>query len=195
MVKLLAAMREYWEGAEDRAPVRVDPRVPLQTALFSLDQAIQDSGATIHVAELPAVTAEEESVSRLFQNLIGNAVKYRNPGQRPEITIRADLIGSFVRFAVTDNGPGIDRQYLSLVFQPFKRLHGREYEGIGMGLALCRKIVERFGGRIWAESDGAGKGSTFYFTLPAGDRGFPTPEKSRQVPATLALPPDSDGLQ
>jgi signal transduction histidine kinase len=105
----------------------------------------------------------------LLQNLIGNAIKYRRPGEPAHIHIRARRNAGLWRFSVADNGIGIEAQYLQTIFAPFKRLHGLdEYPGSGIGLAICKKIVERSGGQIWAEST-YGQGSTFHFTLPAKD--------------------------
>jgi light-regulated signal transduction histidine kinase (bacteriophytochrome) len=102
---------------------------------------------------------------RLFTNLISNAIKYRSK-EAPRISIRAERTGIHWQFAVSDNGIGIDPQDHATVFEMFKRLHGKEYQGSGVGLALCKRLVEKNGGKIWVESQ-AGAGSTFYFTLPA----------------------------
>ena len=103
---------------------------------------------------------------RLFQNLIGNAIKYRRPGQPPRVHISADLHGPEWTISIQDNGIGFEPENASAVFAPFKRLHtAEEYPGTGVGLSICRRIVEAQGGRIWAESE-LGKGATFFFTLP-----------------------------
>ncbi len=102
-----------------------------------------------------------------MQNLIGNAVKYRDPLQAPVIAVTARLEGDEWIFSVVDNGIGVDRQYFERIFRIFQRLHTRDrYEGTGIGLAVCKKIVERHAGRIWLESEGLGKGTSFVFTLP-----------------------------
>ena len=101
-----------------------------------------------------------------FQNLIGNAIKYRR-AEAPQIRVEAVQEGSDWRISVADNGQGFDAQYAFAIFQPFKRLHGKDIKGSGIGLATCARIVERSGGRIWAES-ALGQGSTFFFTLPVG---------------------------
>ena len=106
----------------------------------------------------------------LFQNLIGNAIKYRRPETAARIHISAQEDGNQWRITVQDNSMGIEAEYLETIFAPFKRLHGREVPGTGMGLAICQRIVERYGGRIWAEST-YGQGSAFHFTLPAGSGG------------------------
>jgi signal transduction histidine kinase len=111
------------------------------------------------------VRGDTSQLRQLFQNLIGNAIKFR-AGRVPEIAISALKKGYLWQFAVKDNGIGIAAEYHEKVFQVFQRLHGQsEYPGTGIGLAICRKIVERHGGRIWVESE-PGQGTTFFFTLP-----------------------------
>jgi light-regulated signal transduction histidine kinase (bacteriophytochrome) len=137
-------------------------------ALTNLRQTIKDSGAEVIVATLPAVFADATQLSQLFQNLIGNAIKYCN--RRPEIHIAASTDEKEWVFSVKDNGIGIEPHYFERIFQMFQRLHTRsEYSGTGMGLAICRKIVERHGGSIWVESQ-PGHGSTFWFTVPRAER-------------------------
>ncbi|HLJ18396.1 MAG TPA: PAS domain S-box protein [Bryobacteraceae bacterium] len=137
----------------------------LIAALLNLQAAIQENGAVISSGELPTVRMAKFQLVQLFQNLIGNALKYRR-AERPTITIQAERQGRDWLISVRDNGIGIERQYLTQIFGVFRRLHGNEYDGTGIGLAMCQKIVERSGGRIWAESE-PGKGSTFFLTLPA----------------------------
>jgi light-regulated signal transduction histidine kinase (bacteriophytochrome) len=135
------------------------------TALSNLRGSIEDAGAVLNVGPLPAVLADATQLTQLFQNLIGNAVKYRNQ-RRPEIQVAARPNGDEWVLSVKDNGIGIEPQYSERIFQMFQRLHAREeYSGTGIGLAICRKIVERHGGRIWVESR-PGNGSTFLFTIP-----------------------------
>ena len=141
----------------------------LRRALASLASAIAGSGASITQGALPWVRMHDFQVEQLFQNLIGNAIRYRSR-QPPQIHIGAVRDGHVWRFSVRDNGIGIDPQYKEHIFGIFKRLHGAaDYPGTGMGLAICKRIVERAGGRIWVESD-LGRGSTFFFTVPAGKR-------------------------
>jgi light-regulated signal transduction histidine kinase (bacteriophytochrome) len=146
--------------------------VVLARTLLNLKTAIDESGAQVTQDQLPTVPGDELQLGQLLQNLIGNAIKYR--GQRPaEIRVGCERDGEMWRFAVTDNGIGIDPEYTERIFVIFQRLHTRqEYPGTGIGLAICKKIVERHRGKIWVESE-PGKGSTLYFTLPIKQAGGP----------------------
>jgi light-regulated signal transduction histidine kinase (bacteriophytochrome) len=152
----------------------------LGIVLSNLGRAIEESGAVITVDELPTVEGEEIQFIQLFQNLIGNAIKYRSD-RPPRVHIsarpaaecgvlsaecggRATIDTGWI-FSVSDNGIGIDPAHSERIFQIFYRLHHNRYPGTGIGLAVCKKIVERHGGRIWVESE-PGRGSTFYFTIP-----------------------------
>ncbi len=151
-------------------PVQVPPCVEskevLDRVLSNLAREIELSRASITIEALPCVYATDVHVLQIFQNLISNAIKYRSADRPPQIGISATVRGAFCRFAVRDNGIGIDPIYHKQIFGVFKRLHGREVPGTGIGLAICQKIVERYGSRIWVES-AAGQGTTFYFELPA----------------------------
>jgi light-regulated signal transduction histidine kinase (bacteriophytochrome) len=138
----------------------------LRYALINLRGAIAESGALVTHDPLPTVMADEMQLVQLFQNLVGNAIKYQCSGV-PRVHISAAKNGGKKWiFSVQDNGLGIDSQYFEKIFGVFQRLHKREeFAGTGIGLAICKKIVERHGGRIWVEST-PGEGSTFYFTLP-----------------------------
>jgi light-regulated signal transduction histidine kinase (bacteriophytochrome) len=143
----------------------------LDQSLANLQMAIEENGAVVTHDLLPTVTADVTQLIQLFQNLIGNAVKFRGE-ESPRIHISASetfevsKTSKVWRFSVQDNGIGIDPEYHDRIFLIFQRLHTREeYPGTGIGLAVCKKIVERHGGRIWVESQ-SGKGSTFYFTIP-----------------------------
>jgi light-regulated signal transduction histidine kinase (bacteriophytochrome) len=137
----------------------------LDRALSLEEEALSRAGATVTREPLPVLNADSAQAEQLFQHLLGNAAKFTN-GQRPQIHIGAsEQHGEWV-FSVRDNGVGIDPQDAERVFVIFQRLHGRdEYPGIGMGLAICKRIVERLGGRIWVESQ-SGEGATFFFTMP-----------------------------
>jgi light-regulated signal transduction histidine kinase (bacteriophytochrome) len=122
----------------------------------------------VATGSLPAARADATQLTQLFQNLIGNAIKYRNE-RKPEVQVAAARVENRWVFSVQDNGIGIEPQYFERIFQMFQRLHTRkQYTGTGVGLAICRKIVERHGGRIWVESQ-PGKGSAFLFTIPRAE--------------------------
>jgi signal transduction histidine kinase len=140
---------------------------PLEAALENLGGAIRESDAQIAIGEMPAVRMLESHLSQVFQNLIGNAIKYRKEGDRPTIQLSARKAEGYWIFTVADNGIGISSAYKEAIFGIFKRLHANgKYPGTGMGLAICQRIVERYGGRIWVESE-PGRGSEFFFTIPA----------------------------
>lgn len=160
---LLTYSRVGTRGSE-HAPTDVQ-RV-FEVACANLRMAIEESGAEVASGELPTVIGDEIQLGQLFQNLIGNALKFR--GERPiKVSVEAESRDGEWLFSVRDNGIGIEPQYAERIFLIFQRLHGKaEYAGTGIGLAVCKNIVERHGGRIWAESQPC-EGSAFYFTLPA----------------------------
>lgn len=168
MESLLKDLREYWSVNEARVdhPVRVDSNAALKIALDVLAIPIGETRAVITHDPLPTLTAEQMPIVILFQNLVSNALKYHRDGEAPKIHISARKENREWNFSVRDNGVGIEEEHLEEIFAAFKRLHGTEIAGSGIGLAICRKIVERYGGRIWAESE-YGKGSTFHFAIPA----------------------------
>jgi len=138
----------------------------VEAAKENLDAAVAESGASILYQNLPTLVADPMQLTQLFQNLFSNAIKFRRQGVPPQIEVSATRVERAWRLSVRDNGIGIDREYFDRIFVIFQRLHGREdYPGTGIGLAVCKKIVERHGGRIWVESE-PGKGSTFHFTIP-----------------------------
>jgi light-regulated signal transduction histidine kinase (bacteriophytochrome) len=143
----------------------------LDQALANLKVAIEQGGAVVTHDPLPTVMADKLQLIQLFQNLIGNAIKF-HVEEPPRIHVSAELKGNEWVFSVRDNGIGIDPHYAERIFVIFQRLHTREeYPGTGIGLAICKKIVERRGGRIWVESQ-PGIGSTFCFTIPIGGNGL-----------------------
>jgi signal transduction histidine kinase len=143
-----------------------DCSAALDHALTNLKVAIEECGAIITHDELPTVMADESQLTRLLQNLVGNGIKFHKKGARPEVHIGVEHAGGQWIFPVRDNGIGIDPKDFESIFMIFQRLHSREeYEGTGIGLAVCKKIVERHGGQMWVESE-PGEGSTFYFTIP-----------------------------
>ncbi|HVS07964.1 MAG TPA: ATP-binding protein [Candidatus Dormibacteraeota bacterium] len=153
-------------GREEVAAKAVDTQVALDQALANLQTAIDDRSAMVSCGQLPTVWANHGMLVRLFQNLISNALKFCK-AERPIVRIQAEARGGDWVFSVADNGIGIDPQYKDRIFLIFQRLHKQsEYPGTGIGLAVCKRIVERNGGRIWLESE-PGKGTTFFFTLPA----------------------------
>jgi two-component system CheB/CheR fusion protein len=164
---LLKALLSYWEVAERSHDTftPIDCRAVLAKALLNLQAAVAESGAIVTSDPLPTVEAEEVLLMQLFQNLISNSIKYRGEAA-PQIHISAEREPSGWLFAVRDNGMGIEPQDCERVFGMFKRLHGSEIPGTGIGLALCKKVIDRQGGRIWVESE-AGHGATFKFTIPA----------------------------
>jgi len=132
--------------------------------------AIEEAGARVTVGNLPSVFGEAMLLERLFQNLVANALKFRRDDAEPEIEITAEHEEGAWRICVADNGIGIDPEYAERIFLLFQRLHERsKYPGTGIGLALCKKVVEHHGGRIWVESE-PGRGSRFKFTLPDSAR-------------------------
>lgn len=142
-------------------------RVVGQT-LNNFEVAIKDCGAVVSSDDLPTVNGDPAQLTQLFQNLISNAVKFHGATQ-PEVRLSAERRPDEWLFTVTDNGVGFDAKYAERVFVIFKRLHSRdEYPGTGIGLAICKKIVERHGGRIWAESE-IGRGTRIFFTLPQSE--------------------------
>ena len=152
-------------GRQGMALENTDCNAALEVALKNLAAAIQESGASVEHAQLPVLVADSSQLVQLFQNLIGNAIKFRG-SEPPWIRVSAELSGKEWVFSVADNGIGIPAEHAENVFVVFRRLHTRaEYPGNGIGLSICKKIVEQHGGRIWVESE-VGHGSTFRFALP-----------------------------
>src|SRR5262245_32148280 len=159
---LLAYSRVGTRGKELR-PVRAEEA--LDRALVNLRAAIEASEANFTRDALPEVSADDTQLIQLFQNLIGNAIKFKKKDELLRVHVGVQDEGDEWRFSVADNGIGIEKQYFDRIFMVFQRLHTRdEYPGTGIGLAICKKVVDRHHGRIWVES-ALGKGSTFIFTL------------------------------
>jgi len=153
-------------GRSDVPSQNLDCNAIMDEVLLSLSAAIQESGAVVTFDKLPRVWADRPLIAQVFQNLIGNAIKFRKTAV-PEIKVSAEAAGADWLFSFSDNGIGIAPEYAENIFVVFQRLHARtEYPGNGIGLAICKKIIERYGRRIWVEGQ-VGKGSTFKFTLPA----------------------------
>jgi light-regulated signal transduction histidine kinase (bacteriophytochrome) len=148
----------------------VDSGRVLSEVLGNLRQSMLDAGATVTTTHLPLVSMHESRLAQVFQNLIGNAIKYCRK-ELPRVHITAQERDGWCVFSVADNGIGIESQFAEKIFALFKRLHGNdEYPGSGIGLAICQRMVEQYGGRIWLERSVPGVGSTFCFTVPAGAR-------------------------
>jgi len=170
-------------GTQGKPLTPTDASEVLRRVLANLKIAIEESGAIVRHSNLPTVMGDATQLTQLLQNLISNAIKFRDQRQ-PEILLQAERVTETRicpedpprpawRFSVRDNGIGIEPQYFNRIFIIFQRLHGRgDYPGTGIGLAICKKIVERHGGCIWVESE-LGKGATFYFTIPAADEARP----------------------
>jgi signal transduction histidine kinase len=156
-------------GRQGREMISTDCTRVLEMALKNLQAAIHEAGAVVVQGPLPEVMADGSQLLQLFQNLVGNAIKFRGTPP-PEIRVAAEKEGREWVFSVADNGIGVAPEHREIVFAIFKRLHTREeYPGSGIGLAICKKIVEQHGGRIWVESE-PGKGSCFRFTLPIREK-------------------------
>jgi PAS domain S-box-containing protein len=142
-----------------------DTELALEIAMENLRRDVTTTGAQIHYDPLPPLLIGQQPLTQLFQNLLSNAIKYRRQDAVPEIHISAEHSGALWRVAVQDNGMGIEQEWFERIFLPMQRRHSSKIAGSGIGLATCRKIVNRAGGRIWVESE-LGVGSTFFFTLP-----------------------------
>jgi PAS domain S-box-containing protein len=167
MSRLISDLLEYARVANEKTvpEVAVDSASLAKVAVANLQQTVAETHAKVTIGDLPAVLGDDQLV-QVFQNLIGNALKYRSE-KPPEIDVSSRREGGEWIFEIRDNGIGFDMKHAQRVFEIFQRLHARkDYPGTGIGLAICKRIVERHGGRIWAFSQ-PGQGSTFYFTLPA----------------------------
>jgi light-regulated signal transduction histidine kinase (bacteriophytochrome) len=168
MQSLLTDVVDYWTtDTGDRQSSRTDMEAALVQALLCADKQIVERSATVTHDALPQVRGDFEILAKVLHHLIRNAVEFcETPSPRVHISCKRE--GLEWVFSVQDNGPGIDPHFQSRLFQPFKRLHGKEHPGNGLGLAFCKKAIERYGGRVWMES-APGNGSTFYFTTAPAD--------------------------
>ncbi|MDR3718705.1 MAG: ATP-binding protein [Bryobacteraceae bacterium] len=164
MQSLLAGIVDYWaSGASDRQPSRTDMEAVFGQALLYADKQVTERSAVVTHDPLPVVLGDFEILTKVLRHLIGNAIEYcGSPAPRVHVSSKRER-GVWV-ISVRDNGPGIDPAFHDRVFQAFKRLHGKDYPGNGLGLAFCKRAIEWHGGRIWVES-APGQGSVFYFTL------------------------------
>jgi light-regulated signal transduction histidine kinase (bacteriophytochrome) len=168
MRSLLADVVDYWAtGIGGRQLSGTDMEAVLGQALLCADEQITEQGAVVTHDPLPRVCGDFETLTKVLRHLIRNAIEYSGtPSPRVHISSKRD--GPEWVFSVEDNGPGIDPAFQGRLFGVFKRLHGREHPGNGLGLAFCKKAIEWQGGRMWVDST-PGSGSTFYFTLPPAD--------------------------
>lgn len=166
MESLISDLLDYSRVISQTRPmVTIDTGTAVKTAIGNLSSSIADSGAVITVDPLPAITGDLIQITMVFQNLLSNAIKFHGK-KHPVVHIGSEKEGGSWVFSVRDNGVGIDPEYHDKIFEIFQRLHAsREYEGTGIGLAICKRVIERHGGKIWVESE-LGKGSTFYFMIP-----------------------------
>jgi PAS domain S-box-containing protein len=167
MQLLLNALMEYASVGYQRAPFELtNCQIIYRAAVANLKSAIEETGAQLTNEPLPTVMGDSAQLIHLFQNLLANAIRFKRQGQPPLIHVAAQQQHNEWRIAVRDYGIGIDPKDFARLFVPFRRLHTRDqYPGTGIGLAICKKIIQRHGGRIWVEST-LGEGSTFYFTIP-----------------------------
>jgi light-regulated signal transduction histidine kinase (bacteriophytochrome) len=178
LLKDLLTYSQTGPAAEGPAET-VDFASVIEKVLLNLQASTEQSGATISWDNLPAVHAHEIRLVQLLQNLVSNAIKYRSQDP-PRIHISAEWREREWVLAVQDNGVGIPPEYAQQIFKIFKRLHGQDYPGTGIGLAICQRIVETYGGRIWVESED-GKGSCFYFTLPPAKNQAPVERIATEI--------------
>ena len=149
---------------------KVDLNPVFSEILKDLEKRLTESTAKVEVGSLPVIFANRIQIRQLFQNLVANSLKFSKKGEIPHIVVRSQRTANQqAQILIQDNGIGFDEKYLDRIFKPFQRLHGRkEYEGSGIGLAICQKVVEQHGGKITAKSE-PGKGATFIVTLPMYD--------------------------
>jgi len=168
MQSLLADVVDYWATADaDRLSTRTDMEAALRQALLFTGKQITERSAVVTHDPLPAVTGDFEILTKVLRHLIGNAIAFCGAAS-PRVHISSRRVDRDWVFSVADNGPGVEPAFQGRIFEAFRRLHGKDYPGNGLGLAFCKKAIEGHGGRMWVEST-PGAGSTFYFTLPAAE--------------------------
>jgi chemotaxis family two-component system sensor kinase Cph1 len=167
MANLIAALLSYSQlgGIERRRNQEVNLQETFRRVMVNLDAQVRQSAAIVNCEALPVIFNSEDHMEQLLQNLIANAIKYRGT-ETPRIQLSSCKKDNDWLLSVSDNGQGFEPEHANTIFEPFQRLHGKETPGSGIGLATCKRIVEIYNGRIWAESEGRNKGATFWFTLP-----------------------------
>jgi len=167
MEALVRDLLTYCQVTKMNAPLEIsDAEVALQTALANLTATISETGARVTTDKLPHLPVHILHLQQLFQHLIGNAIKFRSPVRLPTVHVSAERQREWWVFSVIDNGIGIELEYRERIFGLFRRLHTiDDYPGTGIGLAICKRIVDRYDGRIWVDSV-LGQGSAFRFALP-----------------------------
>lgn len=164
LTDLLTYSQVVHQPASDAA-AHADLNAAVAQAKQALSDAITKSGAQVTNEKLPIVRGDVSQLAVVFQNLLGNALKYQVNGAKPEVKVSVQQVGSRWHISVKDNGIGFPPEHAERIFGLFKRLHGDRYPGTGLGLAICRRIVERYGGRVWAESAGDGSGAVFFIDM------------------------------
>ncbi len=166
MQVLITDLLEYTRIENDKSPIDIDLNILVNDVLKDVENNIVENNAKIEIANLPTISGFTTRLKSLFQNLISNAIKFKKPDITPVIKISAKDFGNDWFFEISDNGIGIEKIYHDKIFKLFQRLHTRkQYQGTGIGLAHCKKIVDLRGGKIWVESE-LGHGSKFYFLMP-----------------------------
>jgi len=164
MSRFIDDVLKFSRAGNSPRPTHIDLGTVAQMALFQLDDEIREHGAKVELGDLPEATVDESHFAQVFQQLFANSLVYRGP-EPPRIDVFAEEGPDGHIISVQDNGIGLKPEFSEIIFMPFKRLHGKERPGNGLGLAICRKILRLRGGTIWAESDGE-RGTTFKFTIP-----------------------------
>ncbi|MBI4509050.1 MAG: hypothetical protein HY698_05415 [Deltaproteobacteria bacterium] len=178
MESLIGALLEYSRAGRELQQEFVDTGLLLDGVLATFKDVVEEHHGLVTRDAMPTIPCDSAQLARVFQNLIGNALKFVRQGVAPRVHISAKRVDGRYLFSVADNGIGIDPAFSDRIFVIFQRLHTRaEFPGTGIGLAICKKIVERLGGQIWFESE-TDKGTTFFFELPAGEQAWARPDRS-----------------